>query len=431
MKAMEKERIPRLSTVLDRKMKVEINLDDNVDVPKVYHVGDRISGTVRIASSTALHIGKLLLTFSGTAKTESVSLPGILGGSISFDRGQVLLFQDQAELFHGPYSLKPDTYEWPFTFIFPRTCLPRRDVIELNSSTYELDQSIALLPCFVCEISSSPTVKTKCSIAYTLTTSLIDHRGQTADKTLDLKFRTYPPPCSTTLIQRNADTVRKSFSCRSLRLNSPVLNRAPTFMEKLKASIITNDVPYAAFALILTIPTLGIAGRPLAVTFALHHNLEKTTALSSPEITLTSLSLSLEPKTTTRDWITGRGLQFPRPDKPALWGHQLNSFGRPEHLIDAKCKIPIRENLVLADHFQPAIPNDQIPTFKSLNIERVYGLCFQAEVECAGFNLNFTHRVSDFVILSGEEAPENELQELDMTLAGTATVGDELPPYVA
>ena len=409
------------------KMKVKIFLEDG-DASKVYHVGDKISGIVCITSTTSINIDRLVITFSSTAKTELVSL-GLFGSSIPLHKGQVLLFQNRVELFHGPYTLKPDTYKWSFDFRFPRTCFSRRDEIENDSTTYELDQSPVPLPNFIYEASSTPTLKAKCSVSYTLTVSLTDTRGQTSEKVLDLKFRPYPPRGSTS-IQRNTSTMRKSFSCRSLRLNSESLNRGPTLMEKLKASIITMNLPYAAFALILTIPTIGIAGRALPITLTLRHDLKRSTALTSPKITLITLRLSLEPKTTTRYWITGRGPHFSRPDKPTLWGHQLTCFGT-DNIVEAKCRIPVGERLVVGDHFETTIPIDQVPSFTSLNIERTYALSFYVEVECVGYSLDFTHRVSDFVVLSGEEAPEGEVLEPETTLSGTAAAGDELPAYVA
>ena len=423
------ERVPRSISILDYKRRVRIILNDT---SRVHHVGDHFSGTVRITSATEVHIGKLVITFSGVAKTESLSLC-VFGGSISLHKGQALLFQNQSDLFTGPYTLKPGTHEWPFTFTFPQTCLPRRDIVETDSKTYEVDQSVGLLPCFTWEAHTTPTLKAKCSVACTLTASLADGRGQAREKRLDLRFRPYPPR-GTTAVQRSASIVRKSFSCKSYRLNSPSLNRDPTLMEKFKTSVATTDLPYATFDLTLTVPAIGKTGQPLKMNLTLQHNTERTNALAPPRITLTSLSLSIEPKTTTRTWITGRGSQFPRPDKPARWGHQLSCSGKPEYLIDTKCSLPIRQSLNLNDHFELVIPAEQVPSFRSTNIERTYALYFQAEVECASINFKFPHRVSDFVILSGEEAPGDrlqELQELATTLSGTLFLIDELPPYVA
>ena len=380
-----------------------------------YHPGDTITGFVRSQPISEFEVKHVTISFSGRAKTK-LAVNGSGMGSYSWInyRARIELFEDKKILLQGPYTLRKQVYEWPFTFTLPIDC--RRGKGDSFGSlapngVFDDDPSQPLPPSIRQEFKGNET-RDSFYINYELnvelqsskTVSLHGRDRECKEIITVIPYRsTFSPPLPTT-------TKSNDFECRSLYLKPT----PPSLTERMKSKLSTSSLPSALFTVTATIPTTAITGQQLPVDLSITHNTSASTANTLPQVYLRSWAFRLIERTALRALHEERNPipqnLSPAGAKTSLWDPEVDF---QEYSTKADPVVLSNETLHLNELADLAIPTTKVPSFKTFNINRSYGLKLIVVLECAKEKFTAEFVIPRLILLSGYYGGEKDMNGHD------------------
>jgi hypothetical protein len=169
-------------------------------------------------------------------------------------------------LYQGHYTLRADTYEWPFEFAFPHESRARTVDDTFNRSPpFCANAEVHPLPPSFGHHGSGFNTNFDCFVEYKLETSLT--RPPESYKLFSSGMEVQ---CQLNFLSRRntqhpnlgIQAFQKSFFAQSLRLLPEKADAKLTMKEKMKSTFSKSDLPNAVFAVLITHPTVLYAGSP-------------------------------------------------------------------------------------------------------------------------------------------------------------------------
>ena len=373
-----------------------IKLDEK-DKFRQWNPGDRITGSVRLSTSAELNIHQVSISFTGKSSSK---LTVTTETTPCEYHGHVTLFDLQTIFIRSPYTFPADSRErWPFEFTVPPTCAAKAgDSFEPHGSflePYDDDPAQPLPPTFAdARAAAYEGRTTKCSVKYALCAFLYTKRPGSLhrdDKVHELPlrvlpFRPDPEPVWTT------HCVRTAFQFRSLLLSAEGADEAPTFGQRVRARLLADALPVAAFDVVATLPKVSTPGHMLPVTLEVDHDGPGSTVQTPPAVSLREFRLGITAKT---QQATKGGAKGTEDDWTEPWeGEEDVAVWKGDVAISEQLELHkvAKHGLVLPDHLTP--------TFNTFNVSRCYSLKLGATIECAKERRKFECVIRDFCVLS-------------------------------
>ena len=265
--------------------------------------------------------------------------------------------------------MKTHGHSWPFSFTFPTRCVaPGADPFKQRHGPFDINPQQSLPPSFANEHRSF-SWRGECFVRYQLEASLIGSRTKIfslgdlkTEKTLDFITTRDIETFKADFIQRG-----QHIACYSLRLQPGREDGPLTFKEKLQ-SLRTSKCPVAMFKLHMLLPKVGIIANPLPLILKIEHDIEASTTLSPPIVTLRKCIVELQANTyiqCIRDEIFRDG------DEQRDWSDDYR-IASVDYSADMDKAPPVTEYMDLQKLMRIKVPWHHKPTFSTFNIRRTY-----------------------------------------------------------
>jgi len=231
-----------------------------------------VKGRVVLRSSNDEAVGQVVITFLGRTKTK---IRKRNGNNTSIYRGRGTLFWYSKVLYQGHYTLRADTYEWPFQFEFPHESRSRSaDDSFDRSPPFRANGDIHALPPSFGHHGSGFSTNFECFVEYKLEVSLtrppdsykLFHSGLESQCRLNFLPRRniqYP--------NLGIQASEKTFLARTLRLLPEKADAKLTMKEKMKSIFSESDLPNTVFVVQFTHPTVLYAGSLFPFKLSVRH----------------------------------------------------------------------------------------------------------------------------------------------------------------
>ncbi|MCJ1378999.1 hypothetical protein MMC17_002098 [Xylographa soralifera] len=384
--------------------------------------GSVISGYISLDTEKDIDIHRVHITFQGHAH---VHVQRRKSNYIHY-ADRINFFRDEQDVFKGPYTLRANTYQWPFRLAVPLNC-QRLDVnparwgdtsLQINGIPSRIKFNTDLGQCIPPTFSDSNggLDDNPCRIFYNLGATLNPSRGgHRFQRQLDDQTEIHVAvPRANEHVDPRLERRRFRFETRSLHLN-PSTGEAPlSFREKLRSYLHSDKLPRSVFIINFQIPTTTIIGSPLPLRIGVSHDFNASTAQIIPLVHLKKLSVELLPHTFTRI-ETSIG---------APWSAHGNSWeGGAKQLAHLPAEgIVVSEDVDLSHLVRLTASDASTPSFETFNICRHYSLSIKATIVCAGVKHQLERLVRDFTVLPAVSPPSMETIELPEDSYGNTDV---------
>lgn len=347
-------------------MSIQILLEGN---QAVFRPGDVIHGKVIYQLTKSKNIEKATISLSGLLKTEYIPMQNgnaaLLQGPRRPSREKIELFDtQQVVLFQGPYKVPPQTFEWPFEVVLPRTC-SRGSSSAGRVPPENLSTNAPGLPANDADIDLPPSYKWRdmlvgrdasAEIAYSLSVSVSSGGrlgGLFSGDSHELSLVVRPPftPASQSLdLKPTAYDVFPTVAWSSSQLRPA--ERRLSLKNKMKSTFSSDPTlktPCLAFTLVAYVPRSLDLHQRFALSFSVRHERKTENDPESPTLELCHLALVLKGHTTM---IVGRTGLF--QEERMTQGEELLANHKVElptalHLPIEGDMITVAEDLCLAD----------------------------------------------------------------------------------
>ena len=351
-----------------------------IHVPSTsYKAGDVISGSVHLfrkeGQGIIVDIESISVTFSGRLSPTQYwpRIPKSLQ-----------LFAYKKTLLTGPSTLHipsigcEDQYSWPFTFTFPVNCNGvQDDASSAHFSSFNTDHDQPLPPSL--STTSNEADSRGCvSVIYELQAALLSPSKNCIKK---LALNLYVP--------RNTEQPGLECVNRTQRIICQTLDLLPKgqresakrplgLLEKLGLkSAPTDHLPKAEFDAKLQTLSSAIIGQPLPIFLYIDYDLDKSTIEAPPAVYIKRVAVWFREVTSM---LVPKPGSLPIEQEQAGWtnGVQIaaQNFDKDLPLVNGCLDMRKVVDLTLKD--------DLVPTMKTFNIARSYGIKVTMTLECAG-----------------------------------------------
>lgn len=361
---------------------------------RTYHDGDPVTGRAVLSSAKDVTVKRIRIAFAGVTKTEvtihtsSSTGPG-MGGSTSSTTtyfGNAQLFDFRKEIYSGNYTLRANTYEWPFELQFPLATLPwaRGNSWRRTRSFHGTGDPHALPPSMRLKASQA-----KCKVDYTITARLdrsVGIKGLFARGMKDMRLLQFQP--HRMVEQPHPYVVERAgnLRVRSMRLDPATLNRKLSFREISRSVFKRNHLPQSTFAIRVECPTQVCIQGAFNIVAQVEPLPRSSTAPEQPSLLLRELRLKVRGKA----YIRARSLHRERGvARYVCWlakqkNLEMPVLGRID--LGQALGIDFSSKLVL-------------PDFKTYNIVLTHTIGLKVVVSCAGKKLKMWWRRLPFHVL--------------------------------
>ncbi|GKZ27888.1 hypothetical protein AbraIFM66951_001764 [Aspergillus brasiliensis] len=389
-----------------------------------YSGNDQIRGRVIFQCSTPTEIQDIRVTFSGRAKAKVQKTKGSAAPAASY-RSKCLLFEKERILWHpNGEKVAPDTYEWPFEFVFPShaQCASSRWPETLP---FRSDANHPLPPTFAAKTSDSLR-KLECIIEYRIHAEVFrPQRGILGKKSplfseiVRLNFL----PLEARLDMKSTDDhpatyqqeKEQLFNIRSMLLLPENKGRSLKVQEKIQSWLSPSQLPRFSFKATFSYPTRVAQSTPLPCFLDIMPFMEDSSVISAPDIVMQSLSIAIVSQTAARA-------------APSLMGALSGQVDeRIEILSRTSLGMRVMGKVDLAQAFGPLRIRHTDVSFRTFNISRTYRLCASFSFECAGKTSSFDALHLPVELL----ANSRELEKAPHSFEGQILEDDTLPPYAS
>ena len=367
--------------------------------------GNTISGHVFLDAQNEVHMERVSIRMSGRCKTRMSVQHGDAyrqrtshaqsGGHTNetIYRGVVSLFSRSLNLFQGPYTLRPNTYQWPFSITIPMDCCHAEGDEFSHEDHYDVNRAQPLPPSFQSN-SGDWTEEARCYVSYELNAKL-EVKGMLHH---DLEDE-IPVTIIASGVQRHPELsmvkIPQTVKCRSYHLDGERENKGLSIHEKFKSFFNSSDLPTAVFTLTMRLPSNAAIGQPIPVLVSLDHDWTQSTASSLPLVRIVELKVCLNAWT---------GIRCDRYNN--VYGHDYSrppttEWDEDQELVKLVAPIDLtKEEIDLTRYFRVAIPNTNVTTFETFNISRQYRLKIKMTLECAQVKNKVEFIMPGFRVLS-------------------------------
>ena len=372
-----------------------------LDEPKaVFVAGDVVKGRVVLQSNKDEAVGAVLISFTGRAKTKLRRRNGNNRSDIYRGRGN--FFRYSKELYQGHYTLRANTYQWPFEFSFPSQTDPTvpSDVFD-SSPPFQSNSTVHPLPPTFSHSTSGfgrrfeSYVEYKLDATITRPASSYKFLPSNLENELALKYL----PCRA-VQQPNLGlrSTQRLFTARSLRLIPSKADAKLSMKERMKSTFSKSDLPSASFSLTVEFPTQIYPGGPFPLRLSMQHT--SSTCPGKPDIFLRSVNVEVK----TKVLVCAPAFYSDRTDHDS-WRHQILNC------LDLHVKVPDSQRAAQPDSVRDAAlwldlsslgnPSTRsIQTdFNTYNIAIFNRLDIELKVSCADQSFTFSHE-SGLLVLS-------------------------------
>lgn len=250
-------------------MPFNILLDD--PNKQVYTTGDAVKGRVILSSAKDEAVGQISVTFLGRTKTK---IRKRNGNSSHIYRGRGTLFWYSKVLYQGHYTLRADTYEWPFEFRFPSESLARPvDSSFDRSPPFLANGDTHPLPSSFGHHGAGFSTNFECYVEYKLEASLTrpPDAGLFSSGMETQRGISFLPPRNIQHPNLRIQAFSQSCTAQTLRLLPEKADAKFTMKEKMKSTFSKSDLPTAIFVVHFTYPTVLYAGSPCPFRISVQH----------------------------------------------------------------------------------------------------------------------------------------------------------------
>lgn len=364
--------------------------------------------------------GKVVLDLKDNEKIDSIciELKGkfrILSGRGQDDRAyEVDMFRQRKILFQGPFKLRASTYDYPFSFQFPKHF--KHDYKEFAEDAFFLGQTKVgphPLP---------PTCEDKdirsgmCAIYYILGVKIPRTFGSWEDN-VSLYFtpsRTARSPAPLLKSSKDYATLQRQF-----RLTNEGIPRPLTTREAIKEAFRHQTGTYTVnFSLSVLAPTAIVIGKPYEIEVTLVSN-DVETGNSMPSFLMKDYSLFLKSRTEVRAPGAAYDLDCFLEGLISLSGGNLD--------LPLAINVPMKVNGMF-----PVNQSYAPPSFTSWAIRRTYALELRSMIFCLGEGFKCNVHCPNVTLYSARIADEVEeaTRSIEVRAANLSLVNQEgLPAY--
>ncbi|KAI9876643.1 MAG: hypothetical protein M1830_004485 [Pleopsidium flavum] len=337
--------------------------------------GDKVTGSVILASPRDEAVGSVEIAFRGLSKSKITPSYGY--NKVPY-RNQATLFESSKTLYRGHYTLRANSYEWPFEFTFPSLTLPKAGATKWKpSQSFAHEPSHALPPTFLVECLKvhGPTEN---YIHYELAAILrrpssnsVFHFGTLKDS-VALPFTPFPTVESP---DPKLYLISNTYTRQSHLLDPDVAGQSLTLKEKVRFFWNHKQQPKSTFAVKVELPQVACNRGILPIFIGVEHNLALSTAPALPIVYLRRVHIRL----IAFSFIRCPHLSiFGDHDKEEVITDRIN-------IIDNSFPdTPITERMSLSEllpHLK--LSGSLPPSFRTFNSARSYRLVVKVIVECA------------------------------------------------
>ena len=357
-----------------------------IHVPRTsYKAGDVVSGSVslfrREGQGKVVDVESISITFSGRLSPTKY-WPRIPKSLQLFAYKKILLAGPST--LHIPSTGCEDQYSWPFTFSFPVNCNGvQNDASYAHFSSFNTDHDQPLPPS-LSTTSDEADSRGYASIIYELQAILLSPSKigyHPANCTKSVELNLYVPRSTE---QPGLECINKiqRIVCQTLDLlpkgQRESAKRPLGLREKLGLkSAPTDHLPKTIFDAKLQTPSSAIIGQSLPIFLYIDYDLDKSTIEAPPAVYLKRVAVWFREVTSM---LVPKPGSLPIKQEQAGWtnGFQIaaQNFDKDLPLVNGCLDMRKVVDLTLKD--------DLVPTFKTFNIARSYGIKVTVTLECAG-----------------------------------------------
>ncbi|GLA32946.1 hypothetical protein AnigIFM63326_001592 [Aspergillus niger] len=395
-----------------------------VNQQQCYAGNDRIRGRVIFQCPTPTEIQDIRVTFSGRAKAKVQKTKGSAAPAASY-RSKCILFEKERILWHpNGDTVAPDTYEWPFEFVFPSH-------VQAASSRwpetlpFRSDANHPLPPTFAAETHDSLR-KLECTIEYRVHAQvfrpqrgILGRKSPLFSEVVQLNFL----PLEARWDLKSTDSYpatyqqqkEQLFNIRSILLLPENKGRSLKVQEKIQSWLSPGQLPRFSFKASFSYPTRVIQSAPIPCFLDITPFMEDSSVISPPDIVMQSLSIVMVSQTAARA-------------APSLMGALSGQVDeRIEILSRTSLGMRVMGKVDLAQAFGHLRIRHTDVSFRTFNISRTYRLCASFSFECAGKTSTFDVPDLPVELLANSREPEKATQSFE----GHVAEDSSPPPYAS
>ena len=360
---------------------------------EVWRPGDGVSGVVRLTLDKPLSVQGVKVSLRGIAKSRFG-----LQEFESMYSTEAILFDQTTHLVESPTTLRPDTYQWDFKFVFPEKTRGYDSPFREPSRLYTDDPSHRLPPSFTISRKDKNSPYDECSVVYGLSASvdrgksrsnLFNRNGDEVSEMLNFQpYRESRAP------GWEMTTKRSNFECRSPLLSSTDSgSRSLTMKEKVLTAFKPSSLPAAVFIILSSVPKLALIGQPIPLFVGIQYDPSRSTARERPVVELKSFNVRLVGLTGLRGQVENyHGTKY-LPSSHSSWTKGAD-------LANLSKSLPMEDIMDMREHMDLTVPSSYCPSFSTFNVAREYTLKIEITIECAKEKCKTNLEISPFVLLA-------------------------------
>ncbi|KIM96965.1 hypothetical protein OIDMADRAFT_183026 [Oidiodendron maius Zn] len=331
----------------------------------VFAPGDQVSGKVVFDPKEDENVENIHVEFRGKYETR-------VGGGKETRSFEITMFSMQKILFQGPFKMRASTYEYPFSFQFPKTFRFNPTVFH-DDRLFPNEHGDGLQPLPPSCNDSGSHFSGNYRIFYRITARIPRTFGDWESE-IFLRFAPYrlelnpvPHPASS----KDEGKLQRRYRLTDEGIPRPLTSNE-TFKEKFHRHAVNHTI---SFSLSASVPTAIVIGRPYAVEITLLST-DVESGHSAPEFQFSNYWLILKGRTIIR--------------APGILSATTSSLQEDITLGHGsiKCRLPLNKPLVVNGMF-PSNPSYIPPNFSSFAMQKSYGLELKGTVSCLGEDSEF------------------------------------------
>jgi hypothetical protein len=241
-----------------------------LDVPRTvtFSAEDIVKGRVILQSQKDEAVGQVSIAFMGRAKTTLYRRQHIDNRTY---KSQADFFYFSKKLYEGHYTLRANTYEWPFEFRFPSQTDPKASTNAFTGSPpLRSSSDVHPLPPTFSHNASSLDRSFESLIEYKLEATLARHKlfASNLESMLALKYMSYRSTEHPTL---GWEYTKQTFTAQTLRLLPEKADAKLSMKEKMRSTFKSSELPSATFSLNMRYPTQIHLGDQPTIHLSVQH----------------------------------------------------------------------------------------------------------------------------------------------------------------
>jgi hypothetical protein len=287
---------------------------------------DIVKGRVILQSQKDEAISQVSIAFMGLAKTK---LYRRQHADNRTHKSQADYFYFSKKLYQGHYTLRANTYEWPFEFRFPSQTDPKASANAFTGSPpFRSSLDVHPLPPTFSHNGSSLNRSFEGFIEYKLEATLVRHKifASNLESTLALKYMSYRSAEHPPLVWRYT---KQTFTAQTLRLLPEKSDVKLSMKEKMRSAFKSSELPRATFSLKMRYPTQIHSGDQPSIHLSVQHL--GSNCPENPTIFLKYVTMNI--KTTVH--VRAPGLAYDHHDSGSRNHQILGRYGLSNELPES------------------------------------------------------------------------------------------------